>query len=70
MNFTAILDLITKAEQVAQALIEAGKTAAPAWDAIKSLFQAKETITQADIDAADATLDAQLEQFNLELPPE
>lgn len=69
MNLSAILDLITKAEQVASALIAAGQTAAPAWTALKNLFAAKETITQADIDAADATLDALLEQFNQELPP-
>lgn len=69
MDFAAILDLIAKAETVASALISAGQNAAPAWQALKNLFAAKETITQADIDAADATLDSLLDQFNQELPP-
>jgi len=70
MDFAKILDLINKAEQVASALIAAGQNAAPAWQAIKDLFKAKDTITQADMDAADATLDAMLADFNTELPPE
>jgi hypothetical protein len=69
MDFTKILDLITKAENVASALIAAGQSAAPAWAAIKGLFKDKATITQADMDAADATLDALLDQFNADLPP-
>lgn len=69
MDFAKILDLINKAETVAAALIAAGQNAAPAWAAIKNLFQAKETITQADMDAADVTLDTLLEQFNEPLPP-
>ena len=70
MDFAKILDLISKAEQVAAGLIAAGQNAAPAWQAIKDLFKAKDTITQADMDAADATLDAMLADFNTELPPE
>ena len=70
MDFAAILDILNKAQQVASVLIEAGKSAAPAWDAVKNLFQDKETITPADIDAADKVLDDLLEEFNAELPPE
>jgi len=70
MNFANILDLISKAETVASVLIEAGKSAAPAWDAIKNLFKDKKTITPADIADADKVLDALLAEFNEELPPE
>lgn len=70
MDFASILALIGKAETVASALIAAGQNAAPAWAAIKNLFKDKDTITQADMDAADAILDGLLAGFNAELPPE
>ena len=70
MNFASILDLLNKAQQVASVLISAGQSAAPAWDAVKNLFKDKETITPADLSEADKVLDALLEEFNAELPPE
>ena len=70
MNFASILDLISKAETVAKVLIEAGQSAAPAWDAIKNLFKDKTKVTPADIADADKVLDALLEEFNADLPPE
>lgn len=69
MNVSAILDLVTKGVNIAAALISAGQSAAPALTALQNLFKDKATITQADMDAADATLDALLDEFNIELPP-
>lgn len=68
MDLSAILDIVTKGVSVASALISAGQSAAPAFTALENLFKAKETITQADMDAADSALDALLDDFNLELP--
>lgn len=68
MEIATILDLVTKGISVASALISAGQSAAPAFDAIANLFKAKETITQSDLDQTDAILDGLLEQFNLDLP--
>jgi len=70
MNLANILDLISKAETVAGVLINAGKSAAPAWDAIKNLFKDKTKVTPADIADTDAVLDALLAEFNEPLPPE
>lgn len=70
MDFTKIVDLITKAENIASVLIAAGQNAAPAWAAIKGLFKDKAAITQADMDATDAILDGLLADFNADLPPE
>lgn len=69
MDIAAILAIVTKGVSVASALITAGQSAAPAFAALQNLFKAKETITQADMDAADAILDGLLDDFNLELPP-
>lgn len=69
MDLAAILDLVTKGVSVASALITAGESAAPAFSALQNLFKDKTTITQADMDAADAALDELLDEFNLELPP-
>jgi hypothetical protein len=68
MDIAAILALVTKGISIASALIEAGQSAAPAFAAIENLFKAKETITQADMDAADSVLDGLLADFNLDLP--
>lgn len=69
MDIDAILALVTKGISVASALITAGQSAAPAFAALENLFKPKDTITQADLDAADVTLDTLLDQFNLDLPP-
>lgn len=68
MDIAAILAIVTKAETVASLLIAAGQNAAPAWAAVKGLFKSKASLTQADYDAADAMLDAALDEFNLDLP--
>lgn len=70
MDLASILALVTKGVNIATALIAAGQSAAPAFAAVQSLFKNKDTITQADIDAADAVLDGLLADFNLDLPPE
>jgi hypothetical protein len=69
MDVAAILALVTKGVNVASALITAGQSAAPAFAALQNLFKGKATITPADIVATDETLDALLDDFNLELPP-
>jgi hypothetical protein len=69
MDVAAILALVTKGISIANALIMAGQSAAPAFAALQNLFKGKATITQADMDSTDAVLDALLDDFNLELPP-
>jgi hypothetical protein len=69
MDVAAILALVTKGISIANALITAGQSAAPAFAALQNLFKGKATITQADMDSTDAVLDALLDDFNLELPP-
>ena len=69
MDVAAILALVTKGISIANALITAGQSAAPAFAALQNLFKGKATITQADMDSTDAVLDALLDNFNLELPP-
>ena len=69
MDVTAILALVTKGISIANALITAGQSAAPAFAALQNLFKGKATITQSDMDSTDAVLDALLDDFNLELPP-
>lgn len=68
MDITAIAALVLKGVNIASALIAAGQSAVPAFQALENLFKAKETITQADMDAADSILDGLLDDFNIELP--
>lgn len=68
MDITAIAALVVKGVNIASALIAAGQSAAPAFQALENLFKAKETITQADMDATDSILDGLLNDFNSDLP--
>lgn len=68
MDITAIAALVVKGVNIASALIAAGQSAAPAFQALENLFKSKETITQADMDATDSILDGLLNDFNSDLP--
>ena len=70
MDAAAILALVTQGISIASALIAAGQSAAPAWTALQNLFNRTGTITQADLDKTEAVLDALIDEFDLELPPE
>lgn len=67
MDILAVLALVNKGITVAQALIEAGKSAAPALEAIKNLVSTEGEITDEQLDAVEDILDAQIEEFNLDI---
>lgn len=68
MEAAAILALVTKGILIAQALIEAGETAAPAIAAIYNVVTKDNAdVTDADLAVAEAVLDAQIAEFNLEI---
>ena len=70
MEIAAILALVMKGITVAEALIAAGKTAAPAFEAVKNLVAKHEagTVTQKDLDQTESILDSLIADFNEELP--
>lgn len=72
MDIAAIFLLIEKGLTVANTLIEAGQSAAPAIETLKNLVTgAKQgTVTDADLTATEALLDAQIADFNTDLPPD
>jgi hypothetical protein len=70
MEAAAILALVEKGITIGSALLAAGMSAAPAFAAIGKLFDRETAITQSDLDETEAVLDALLDQFNIELPPE
>lgn len=69
MDFAAILAIVTKGISVANALITAGQSAAPALTALENLFKSKTAITQTDLDKTEEVLDALLDEFDIEMPP-
>lgn len=72
MDIAAILALVTKGVMVASALIDAGKNAGPAIKALMKLIGGNrdKPPTQAEMDATEAVLDALIDEFNVEIPPE
>jgi hypothetical protein len=62
----ATIDLIFKGISIAQALITAGMSAAPAIATLVKIANGAQdgTITQADLDAHEADLDALISDFN------
>lgn len=64
MNVALIIGLVEKGLNVAQVLIEAGRDAKPAFDALKNLFSEKKEITDADLGATEKVLDELLAEFN------
>lgn len=69
MDALAIMTLVLKGISVAQALVNAGKDAAPAWDALRALFSGtrKGPPTQEAMNNADALLDRLMDEFNAEI---
>jgi hypothetical protein len=71
METVAILALIEKGIVIAQALLAAGQSAVPAFNALKALIAgAKQgSVTDDMLEQTEATLDGLIDDFNLELPP-
>lgn len=71
MDIMAILALVLKGVSVVEAVIAAGQSAAPAITVIRDLITGAQTgaVTQAQLDATEATLDSMIDDFNLDLPP-
>jgi hypothetical protein len=69
MDVVAIFALIEKGITVAEVLIKAGQSAAPAFQALKDLITgAREgAVTQAEVDKTDALLDSLLAEFNQDI---
>lgn len=70
MGALAILALVEKGMMIISALIEAGKSAAPAIEAVTNLVkngQAGE-VSEEDLDKTEALLDSLIDEFNLDLP--
>lgn len=66
MMILTVIGLITKGVSVAKMLIEAGKDAMPAIKVIKDLVTGAESgkITDEELAANEATLDAMIDEFN------
>lgn len=66
MDIVAILALIAKGVGVIDALVTIGQNAEPAIKAVKDLITGAQvgTVTDADLAATDATLDALIDDFN------
>lgn len=70
MDVFAIIALVTKGLTIAQALIDAGKSAAPAINALLEAVGGKKVPTTEELDRCEVVLDALIDEFNLELPAE
>lgn len=70
MNYEAIFQLINKGLSVAAALVEAGTVALPAIQAVQNIVTGaiKEEVTDEQLAATHAQLDAMIAEFNIELP--
>ncbi len=70
MDVLAILALVEKGITIANLAIEAGKSAAPAFNALKALFasaKVKGTVSNEDMLKTDAVLDGMLAEFNQDI---
>ena len=70
MNLSSILALVTKGVDIAKSVWEDRDLAAQAIDSVKKILDRGKDVTQADIAATEASLDALLAEFNAPLPPE
>lgn len=72
MNFVRLFGLLEKGLTVIDALRQAGADIAPAFAAVKNIVSTAKTgsVTEADLDATEATLDALIAQFNLPMEPQ
>lgn len=67
MDIATILGLIAKGVSVIQTIAAVGRDVAPAVTIVKSLIASAhqpETVTQTDLDATEAALDALIDDFN------
>ena len=66
MDYIAILALVQKGITVAETLYEAGKSAAPALEAITALVTGAQsgTVTDDDLAKTEALLDSMIAEFN------
>lgn len=66
MNIVSVLALIEKGISVAELLIAAGKSAAPAFSVLKDLVTGAQnkTVSDAQLTATEAALDQLLADFN------
>lgn len=69
MDYLAILAMVQKGIIVAQALLEAGKSAEPALSAISNLVSGaqEDNVTDEMLTSTEAILDTQIEEFNLDI---
>lgn len=69
MDIAAVFEMIMKGITIAQAIVQAGEEAAPAFNVLKDLVTGaqKGTVTQDQLNATEAQLDAMIADFNLEL---
>lgn len=72
MDFEVIVPLVLKGVTLVASLLTADNIAAAerAWTAVTAIIKPPETVTQADLDAVEAELDALIDEFNVDLPPE
>lgn len=69
MNAVAILAVVSKGIALAQTLIEAGQSAAPAIKALAELLSGGQAeVTEEQLNETEKTLDALLAEFNAPLP--
>jgi len=71
MNAAAIFNIIEKGLTVIPLLISAGTTVVPLITRLKAVLKggADGTVTQTELEALEADLDAALDEFNSPLPP-
>lgn len=69
MDMFAILDLINKGITIVEALVKAGKDAAPAFERLKTvIIGARDgTITDEELEELETLLDQMIEDFNVPL---
>jgi hypothetical protein len=72
MNAALIFSIIEKGLTIIPLLIQAGSTVIPLIDRLKAVAKggAEGTVTEAELTALEADLDAALDEFNSPLPPE
>lgn len=70
MNIAAILALVAKGITVVETLVEAGQTAAPAFEALKNLLSSAQQgqVTDEQLAETEALLDSLIADFNTDLP--
>lgn len=66
----SIIELVAKGLTVVETLVQTGKDVLPTITALKNVVVGGEDVTQAELDALEAHLDAQLDEFDKDLPPD